>query len=37
VVQPEISRTIGIVRRHGGVLSPTAAQFLDMLLESWKQ
>jgi DNA-binding transcriptional LysR family regulator len=37
VVQPEISRTIGIVRRRGGVLSPTAAQFLEMLLESWKK
>jgi DNA-binding transcriptional LysR family regulator len=36
VVQPEISRTIGVVRRRGGVLSPTAAQFLEMMLDSWK-
>jgi DNA-binding transcriptional LysR family regulator len=36
LVQPEISRTIGIVRRHGGSLSPIAVQFLDMLLDTWK-
>ena len=33
---PEVSRTIGIVRRHGAVLSPPAVQFLTMLLETWQ-
>lgn len=33
---PRISRTIGVVRRHGAILSPTAARFLDVLLGSWK-
>src|SRR4051812_47133686 len=32
--KPEVTRTIGIVRRHGAVLSPPAAQFMAMLLES---
>ena len=36
LVEPEISRTIGVVRRHGAILSPVAAQLLEMLLESWK-
>src|SRR4051794_251475 len=34
--KPEVTRTIGLVRRHGAVLSPPAAQFMAMLLESWK-
>ena len=33
---PEVLRTIGIVRRHGAVVSPPAAQFLTMLLETWR-
>jgi DNA-binding transcriptional LysR family regulator len=33
---PEVLRTIGIVRRHGAVLSPPAAQFLTLLLETWQ-
>jgi DNA-binding transcriptional LysR family regulator len=36
LVQPEIVRTIGIVRRHRAALSPGAMQFLEMLLEIWK-
>ncbi|MBK1839740.1 LysR family transcriptional regulator [Azospirillum sp. YIM B02556] len=33
---PKISRTIGVVRRHGAILSPMAARFLEVLLGSWK-
>ena len=36
VVEPEVSRTIGIVRRRGATLSPHASQFLKMLLEAWR-
>lgn len=36
LAEPEVSRTIGVVRRHGSVLSPPAAQFLTMLLETWQ-
>lgn len=36
LVHPKISRTIGVVRRHGAVLSPMAARFLDTLLGAWK-
>jgi DNA-binding transcriptional LysR family regulator len=37
LVEPKISRTIGIVRRHGAVLSPVAAQLLEiLLLGGWK-
>lgn len=32
---PEISRTIGVVRRRGGTLSPAAERFLDLLLNVW--
>ncbi|GGA94933.1 LysR family transcriptional regulator [Brucella endophytica] len=32
---PEISRTIGVVRRRGGVLSPAAERFRSMLLGVW--
>lgn len=35
LIEPEVSRTIGIVRRHGATLSPHASQFLKMLLEAW--
>ena len=34
--QPEVSRTIGLVRRHGAPLSPAATQFYEMLLDIWK-
>ena len=34
--QPEVSRTIGLVRRHGAPLSPAATQFYGMLLDIWK-
>jgi DNA-binding transcriptional LysR family regulator len=33
---PEVSRTIGVVRRHGGRLAPATERFLDMLLGTWK-
>jgi DNA-binding transcriptional LysR family regulator len=33
---PEVSRTIGVVRRRGGRLAPPAERFLDMLLGTWK-
>jgi DNA-binding transcriptional LysR family regulator len=36
LVQPEIVRNIGIVRRHRAALSPGATQFLEILLEAWK-
>ncbi|MBK5569973.1 LysR family transcriptional regulator [Ensifer sp. SSB1] len=32
---PEISRTIGVVRRRGGTLSPAAERFLRMLMGVW--
>ncbi|MBC8719710.1 MULTISPECIES: LysR family transcriptional regulator [Brucella/Ochrobactrum group] len=32
---PEISRTIGVVRRRGGTLSPAAERFLKMLMGTW--
>lgn len=35
--EPEITRTIGVVRRHGSVLSPPASRFLEMLLETWRR
>jgi DNA-binding transcriptional LysR family regulator len=34
---PEVSRTIGIVRRRGGRLAPAAEHFLEMLLGTWKR
>jgi DNA-binding transcriptional LysR family regulator len=34
LVQPEIVRTVGIVRRRRAMLSPGATQFLNMLLEN---
>jgi DNA-binding transcriptional LysR family regulator len=36
LLQPEVSRTIGVVRRHGASLSPAAAQCFEMLLDIWK-
>ncbi|QRM30395.1 LysR family transcriptional regulator [Microvirga sp. VF16] len=33
---PEVSRTIGVVRRRGGRLAPAAERFLAMLLGTWK-
>jgi DNA-binding transcriptional LysR family regulator len=33
---PEVSRTIGVVRRHRGRLAPATERFLDMLLGTWK-
>jgi DNA-binding transcriptional LysR family regulator len=36
LVEPEVTRTIGVVQRRGAILSPRAAQFLAMLLDTWK-
>lgn len=36
LTHPKISRTIGVVRRRGAVLSPMAGRFLEMLLGFWK-
>ncbi len=36
LVEPQITRTIGVVQRRGATLSPAAAQLLGMLLEMWK-
>jgi DNA-binding transcriptional LysR family regulator len=33
---PEVSRTIGVVRRRGVRLAPAAERFLEMLLGTWK-
>jgi DNA-binding transcriptional LysR family regulator len=37
IMAPEVSRTIGIVRRRGASLSPAAEHFLDMLMLEWKK
>lgn len=34
---PEIKRTIGVVERRAGRLSPAAQRFRDMLADSWRQ
>ncbi|EWY38145.1 LysR family transcriptional regulator [Skermanella stibiiresistens SB22] len=34
---PEVSRTIGIVRRRGGTLSPATERFLDLLISVWRK
>lgn len=36
IKEPVVSRTIGIVERRSGRLSPAAIRFRDMLMESWK-
>lgn len=35
LVDPVISRTLGLVRRHGSSLSPSAEKFVDTLLRQW--
>jgi DNA-binding transcriptional LysR family regulator len=37
LIEPEVSRSIGIVRRRQSRLSPAAQQFLDMLLGEWQE
>jgi DNA-binding transcriptional LysR family regulator len=37
LTEPSVSRTIGIVRRRGTTLSPTAQRFVDMLVSEWRQ
>lgn len=34
--EPEVTRTIGIIERRKGHLSPTARRFRDVLLDDWK-
>lgn len=36
IVAPQVSRTIGIVQRHGPPSSPVAGRLLAMLLEDWQ-
>jgi DNA-binding transcriptional LysR family regulator len=36
IVEPTVSRAIGIVERRGGSLSPAAQRFRDLLLSKWK-
>jgi DNA-binding transcriptional LysR family regulator len=36
IQNPEVSRTIGVVRRRGGRLGPAAERFLEMLLGTWR-
>jgi DNA-binding transcriptional LysR family regulator len=35
LVEPTIGRTIGIVERRGGSLSPPASRFRDLLFKKW--
>lgn len=35
IVEPEISRTIGLVERRSGHLSPAARRFRDLLMAEW--
>lgn len=35
IQDPEVSRTIGVVRRRGGSMSPAASTFVDMLIGTW--
>jgi len=36
IVNPVVSRTIGIVQRRSSALSPAAEKFVAMLLKTWK-
>ncbi len=36
IQNPEVSRTIGVVRRRGGRIAPAAERFLEMLLGTWR-
>jgi drug/metabolite transporter (DMT)-like permease len=36
IQNPEVSRTIGVVRRRGGRLAPAAERFLELLLGTWR-
>jgi DNA-binding transcriptional LysR family regulator len=35
LVEPTVTRTIGIVERRGGTLSPAATRFRDLLFKKW--
>jgi DNA-binding transcriptional LysR family regulator len=36
IVEPTVTRAIGIVERRGGSLSPPAQRFRDLLFSKWK-
>jgi len=36
IVEPTVTRTIGIVERRGGSLSPAANRFRDLLFRKWR-
>ena len=36
IVEPTVTRTIGIVERRGGSLSPAASRFRDLLFRKWR-
>lgn len=36
IVEPTVTRTIGIVERRGGGLSPAATRFRDLLFRKWR-
>ena len=35
LIEPVVTRTMGIIRRHGASLSPAAQQFYILLKERW--
>ena len=37
LIEPEVSRSIGVVRRRQSRLSPAAGHFLEMLLGEWQE
>ena len=37
LVNPVLTRTMGVIRRRGTTLSPAARQFYDMLMERWSR
>lgn len=37
LVNPVLTRTMGVIRRHGATLSPAARQFYDMLMARWSR
>ena len=36
IINPTVSRMIGVVKRRGSILSPAAQHFYDMLINEWK-
>jgi DNA-binding transcriptional LysR family regulator len=37
IIDPVVTRTIGIVRRRSAPLSPAAEKFIEVLLNVWKR